>query len=180
VPVLNISTLPPASSPPGNWVEGRIADGFEKKTAISYTPHEIYFQTSARTDFAAPAPRREALPPRLVSKYNLAELTSTRPHSGTVLRRDKKNQHRKNAPQTFQETRVKTRFSTIAFFLPLYLDCILLRIWPLGSSSSEGVIPVPVPGAHAKLMNTSAHSAFGGPFAKDEARRAVPRLDLRY
>ena len=70
-------------------------------------------------------PRREALPPRLVSKYNLAELTSNRPHS-------------------------------------------------------EGVIPVPVPGAYAKVLNTSAHSAFGGPFAKDEARRAVPRLDLRY
>lgn len=109
----------------GNWVEGRIADGHEKKTAISYTPHEIHFQTSARVDFAAPAPRREALPPRLVSKYNLAELTSNRPHS-------------------------------------------------------EGVIPVPVPGAYAKVLNTSAHSAFGGPFAKDEARRAVPRLDLRY
>jgi hypothetical protein len=60
-----------------------------------------------------------------VSKYNLAELTSNRPHS-------------------------------------------------------EGVIPVPVPGAYAKVLNTSAHSAFGGPFAQDEARRAVPRLDLRY
>lgn len=43
---------------------------------------------------------------------------------------------------------------------------------------SEGVLPIPKVGENAKVMNTTAHSAFGGPFAKDEARRAVPRLDL--
>jgi hypothetical protein len=43
---------------------------------------------------------------------------------------------------------------------------------------SEGVLPIPKPGENAKVLNTTTHSAFGGPFAKEEQRRVVPKLNL--